>query len=132
MKKLFLFFVFTAVAVTGCEGTCTIEFVIINQADSDIIVAMGLTGEQIIIESGKKQIVDWQSVLCAPEGMRGPFSDDGSRLLYADMYVDETIVPETIWTIKYWDPVLHDRFALTYTLTVTDELLESLLSEETH
>lgn len=123
MKNLFLFF--TAVMISmmiGCDPSCSMDFVIINETESDIVIEMRQGSKQVTIEPGQEQIIDRQSGTCVI------YKEDATMIHYADMQIEGMIMPKTIWISRYWDCVV-DNPLTTYTLTITDKLIETILSE---
>lgn len=127
MKKLVLLFAVVAGALmTGCDGFCTNDFVIINQTESEIIVDMSwYNNKAITINKGNEQAVHHEGHMCSPRGGAGKYNDD-VKMIYANMQVGKTIIPDIIWTARYWNYESSGKFHSTYTLVVTEELLESL------
>ncbi len=131
MKKPILFFtVATVVITTGCEYSCLTDFIIINQTTSTIDVNGKY--EQIKIAPNDNEVIYHWGDLC---GDRGTLSDRYSeypdtRIVYDwVLVINGESIPEEIWTRKYWNFSSVVVRKATYTLTVTDELIETLLSE---
>ncbi len=135
MKKLLLFCVATAaVVMTGCEGTCHIYYEINNETNSEIVVQIKETGEnsQIIIMPDSKQLIDSTGGLCDYGGLPedGDYGWKGLVISDATMVIGETNIPDKIWMREHWDFSKTAKYEGTYTLTVTDELIETLLSQQ--
>jgi hypothetical protein len=108
-------------------------YLINNQTESDIVIERH-TGEVTTIIPGEIREVQKFDMVYEP-GIAY------SRSMYtvdrAVMKIGEEVVPDSVWLFEYWDCVREDgeddyHYSLTYTLTVTDELLETIQKEEDH
>ncbi len=135
MKKLILLFTMaTALAMTGCglvsrhyPGKET--FNIVNQTDFEMILIRGFGDVEgtsdLTISQGEEIIALERGARCEknqppddyPENYQLP--SFGIRRLK----LDGKIVHPDIWLRKYWD-VVREVYHSTYTLTITDELIE--------
>lgn len=127
MKKLLLYFTVLSLAstLTGCDGSCTMEFKILNQTKSEIVVEKN-NSEQVRIGFDEWQLVDRQVATCAPRGSIA-YNDD-IKMVNATMKISGITMPDVIWTNKYWDLEIQDSQSI-YTLIITYELLQMLETE---
>lgn len=125
-KSLFFCLAVLPLLLTRCDGSCTIELIVVNQTESEVVVSGGYFGT-IEILPGDERLVDRSSSTCAPGGSL-TYKDD-AIVLYANMSVGGVDIPEEIWKSKYWELDLDDSNSK-YTLIVTDELINEILSEQ--
>jgi hypothetical protein len=147
MKKQltkFLFFALIAGAVAGCglhdDKDCNNAYLFYLQNETEHSVVVEVSGQyrepgHAIISKGETKEVYYYTF----EAGCGEAIDDvyGSEDLIStmpntmviDMKINDEIMPETIWTRKYWDFSNGIGFAK-YTLLLTDELIENLKSEQ--
>ncbi len=130
MKKLLLPCLPFVAALTGCDYSCFTDFVVINQTAS-IIEVNGEYG-QIKIYPNEEGLVYMESDLC---GDRSTLSDryaeypDWKIVNGFNMTINGENVSEEIWTRKYWEFSSIIVRKAKYTLTFTEELLETLSFE---
>ncbi len=103
---------------------------IVNQMDSDIVVELKSGDEEVItIKPGEEREIKKLDIVYEP-GIAY------SRSMYtvdrAVITIIGEIMPEFIWLFEYWHKARDDgeddyHYSLTYTLTVTDELVESIV-----
>ena len=137
MKKIFcLFFTFAVLVLmmTSCglvirDYTCETLFIIVNRTDSEIRLLRGVEGSEkvTIIAPGEEIIADEKNGMCGKNTIRPPRPDDAQLLddMVFKLKVDGKIVLWEIWRTKYWD-FASEVYHATYTLNVTDELIESI------
>ncbi len=135
MKKLLLFFTVAAVvaAMTGCDASYYFYYVIENGTQSELDVKIG-GRDPIIIRSGDKARVLRHSELGDPGG-RVEFTPSGKYV-----YILYKVTPVTIngqpitssdfWLSEYWAFKRDSKFSFTFTMVLTDELIERLVSKE--
>jgi hypothetical protein len=137
MKRVFFYLaVAAAVFTTGCdalkEGVVITEKKIVNMIESDIVVEYGVGERQThTIKPGETRTIYTHTF--HHKGQR-PEASTSWKVLDVEnpvMKIDGEIVPEQIWIRDYWDyagsDVLDpDYFKATYTLVVTDELLQTV------
>ncbi len=142
MKKLIAFFAIAAVAVmAGCRGMedkeCQWDFLIQNQTGSNVTIIWNGVARPPII-SGEEQVISYTIGSC-------PVNRDPPRDLFQEdeimhniyyrpdvviqIQADEELMPEIIFRRKYWSFTTTSSSTATYTLVLTDELIETLLSE---
>ncbi len=139
MKKLLLFFtVATVAAMTGCHVYTNFvvgwDFSIINQTDYEIcFVADGIVkdyvypGEKFLFadtEGGKYNCIPLGELFHESEIMRLDYNGRSTATL--QIKVGEELMPDIIFQRKYWDFVSNSNTWASYTLTVTDELIETI------
>ena len=122
-------FVLTAVLVlAGCKDKTyciTTEYTIVNQIDSDIVVELKSDGKPAITIAPGETKMFHTGVQCNPEGVVPSMPIE---VLYAEMRIDGEVVPERIWWRDYWNATggTVEQSNMAYTLTVTDEFLDSI------
>jgi hypothetical protein len=100
------------------------DYTIINRIESDIVVELKFGDRQITtIKSGETQML-YSEVRCYKPG--GPVPDMPAELMNAEMRIDGEVIPRYIWWREYWivDTSIENHFP--YTLTVTEELLDTI------
>ncbi len=128
MKKLLMFLSLCGlvVGITGCDKSCTTEFKIKNQTESEIIIKMSENSKQMTIAPDQELTVNRQHELCGGEKPSDRYYQyPDVKMMYAEMRINGELVPDIIWKRKYWDFTSVVSRAI-YTLTVTDELLENI------
>lgn len=133
MKKL-IFYLLVAIALFGCKtepGFIVTDYKIINLIESDIVVKLKIDGQVTTIKPGDIRTI--YSDVYHYKGGR-PESSISSKvleLLEPEMEIDGEIIPALIWMIEYWkydgsDVYNPTYFNSTYTLIVTDKLIEEI------
>ncbi len=130
MKKSLLLFAVTAIALVGCKKeTCgTTDYIIINRIESDITVELKFgEGDVITIEPGKTSMIhhnEW----CRDANVALSMTPE---ILNAEMIINGAVISRYIWWHDYWDvdADIENHYS-TYTLTVTDELLETVKNHQ--
>jgi hypothetical protein len=111
----------------GCDGYCHIDLIIMNQTDSNIIVELNANNKQLTIKPSEKQTVDRQGGTCSRGGSLS--YKDNVPMTNAVMKINGETIPEAIWTNKFWELNIHNSIS-TYTLIVTNELIEIMKNEK--
>ena len=133
MKKIFyLFFTFVALTLimAGCsyDKTCVTILNIVNHTDAEIILIRGFEGTSETVIMPEEEIVASKiPSMCGKNTIPGP-PIGGEALFnvqYTKLKVDGKIVSQEIWFAKYWD-FTSEVYLATYTLNITDELIESV------
>ena len=131
MKKILLFFIVAAAALAGCkDNTICIssDYKIVNQIESDIVIELKLEDKPAMtIHPGITHVI-YNKTQCYEEPI--PEVALAPEVLQAEMKIDGEIVPDEIWMREHWNVDVENHNS-TYTLTVTDELLNdvSLVTE---
>jgi hypothetical protein len=118
--------------LTACKPTTEIcevfDYTIINRIESDIVVELKFGDNQTsIIKTADTQMF-YSEVRCYKPG--GPVPDMVPELVNAEMRIDGEVIPKYIWWGEYWDVDRSVENHYSYTLTVTDELLEMIAVRE--
>ncbi len=110
----------------GCKDKTrcvTTDYTIINRIESDIVVGLKFGDRRTItIEPGETRMF-YTGVQCYEEGVAYSMTPE---ILDAEMRIDGEVVPRKIWWGQYWDVESVGNDHVAYTLTVTDELLETI------
>ncbi len=132
MKKLFVL-CSALVAMAGCgkhyDSDCgyVYFFEVVNESDSEVIAVTEKSGALIL--TGKSQIItdDSFEMNCGLMVLPDVYQQYDLILRYQKRYliVDQVFMPETIWTREYWT---FDNSRGTYTLVVTNKLIETILA----
>lgn len=131
MKKSILFILFFAFALVliGCKDKAhcvTNNYTITNKIESDIVVELTFGNREVkTIKSNDTQMF-YTDIRCYEEGVAYSMVPE---ILNAEMRINGEIIPKYIWWIDYWNVDSDIENHLTYTLIVTDELLETLTSD---
>ena len=135
MKKLLLFYIVAAAALAGCNTgnelvRVTTDYKIINQIESDIVVELH-SGKIMTINPGDTKVI-YNEIYSYNPKTSGPIKalEVVQELLQAEMRIGGEAVPAPIWWSRYWIGEAHQDHFYTYTLTVTNELIETLLSQQ--
>lgn len=142
MKKLLCFALF-AFALTECKESpknvdCGfyICFNIKNDTESDLIVetsSQRITQQPLTIKPSKEETIHYLSGLCGegyiPEDKYSDYSERDEMALDVEISVNGELMPSIIWRRGYW-VFANEEYVATYTLTLTDELIKSIKSEE--
>ncbi len=126
MKKLIVFFTVAVAAtmLTGCEPFSTYYFKIKNDTAYDIIVEVDGRNPIIINPNDSKTVCELSGA-----GIPGdPYSLEDNMADY-DVKINNILMSKSIWQRKYWEHQSNSKYHITYTLVVTEELLETLSSE---
>jgi hypothetical protein len=138
VKTIVKYFVAVAMIITtfalttGCKkDICvTSDYTIINRIESDIVIELKFGDRQVmIIHPGDTQLF-YQGVWCRDPKFEPAMA---SEILNAEMRIDGEVIPRNIWWREHWNidaDVEGDNYS-TYTLTVTDELLEAIKNQST-
>lgn len=148
MKRILLLLLSTALFV-GCTritswSDCgySLDFMVVNETEAMIVIDNEGTywpsyGESISIAAGKDDIIGEEVQLgsCDNKTLLPDELDDDYRISQSDYYgwegdpftmtIDGREVSDEIWLRKHWS-FESDFYNRTYTLHVTDELLEQL------
>jgi hypothetical protein len=129
MKKLIrlLALAVWSFALTGCDPSTFLHYRIKNSTSSDVTIKIG-GAEPTTISSGAIMTVYDDSVL--GEFTSDPFSGDRVVPYTLTVLVNDEPVTGDFWLKKYWELKSTDKHQLTYTMILTDELIETLLSEK--
>ncbi len=124
--------------MTGCgrnivDYICSYSFEVVNESDSEVIAIT--VGNGVVIWPGRSQQIESFGFLC---GLHTILKDDihyGNNGLILNpqdhrIIVDEVFMPETIWKREYWEFDNSEERRATYTLTITNELIETILAEQ--
>jgi hypothetical protein len=144
MKKLLLLLALAAVSMTRCtEGLvdydCTVVCEIENRTESEVIYTVErpahksttifphqtlqiFKGSGLCTKSEGEKLADYYEKLYYPFEL---MFDPASNFLTSS----DQPVPDTIWRSEFWD-FTTIPFKIKFTLTLTNELIETLLSEE--
>ncbi len=129
MKKLILLFAVTTLVIIGCterDYGCETDYLINNQTKSELTIEIASKNKQFIIRPGEKQVIYYTSGLCGKNTKPDGFSE--GVVMKFRLKINKKFVPEEMLERQYWDFV-SELYLATYTLTVTDELLQSLENE---
>ncbi len=126
MKKLLLFYIVAAAALAGCkDNTICISsgYKIVNRIESDIVIELKFEDKRVMtIRPGDTHVI-YNKTQCYEEPI--PEVTLAPEVLQAEMKIDGEIVPNEIWMREHWNVDADvENHNSTYTLTVTDELLE--------
>jgi hypothetical protein len=102
-------------------------YVVANHIESDIVIEPKDGESSITVSPGETVLIDESEFHYRP----GMANSRYWKFVDACMKIDGEVVSKFIWDLQYWDGVrgdeVHDnRSSLTYTLPVTDELLETV------
>ena len=138
MKKLiYTFGILALLAGAGCakvDYSCYWHFKIANQTESNIVVVSSFSFDETI-KPGETFEISRIMAHCDKNTRPGDiFTED--EVMQISHFSDQTIkiklnkhlLSDTLWTRKYWD-FAEKEYQATYTLTITDELLENLFTE---
>ncbi len=142
MKKLLMFF--TVAMTTGCtivDYNCNWDYKIDNQTGADIVVEVerrDAVYESTTIEVGDTQIFYNGNGHCGsggvPQNIYPPEESifDASFTYLEYIKINGDLIPYNNFKSKYWNFVSTGRHHtnITYTLTLTDELLEELRQQD--
>jgi hypothetical protein len=142
MKKLLLIGILAlcGLMTTGCGGYdaatidygCAWIYEIVNETESDIVYTCGK--EVIVIKSGERERIFSYHSMCgkntivrdihAPEEL----VSERKTVLYGKtlLLLDGEPLPDAIWRRSLWSFSNGIVYLATYTLTITNELIESL------
>lgn len=116
-------------AMTGCsehDYGYTVDYNVVNRTEFDIVIYNGKS--KLTIQSGEAQTVHQTSGLCEKDAI---ITDNFGDLLYLSGYsmnLDGEMISSEIFERKYL-VFESEVYHATYTLTVTEELLQSLESD---
>jgi hypothetical protein len=140
MKNLFLLFVWATLffALTGCakvDNECSWSFKILNQTSLNITIAGSATTESIA--PGGEGVISQLHAMCGEN-----VSDPGDRFQENDIMditnnpnisiqvkAGKELMPNEIFRRNHWAYTHTSKGNATYTLTLTEELIETLLPE---
>lgn len=131
MKKLLLIFAMAVVVLAiGCkdkEEICTTSvYTIVNQIESDIVVELMFGDkQQTTIGSGNTRQI-YHAKRCHPTNV---MPEMPVEVLNAEMSINGETVPSNIWRHEHWNTDSDKKNHTTYSLTVTDELLQRVRTE---
>ncbi len=134
MKRIILFLPLSAFAITltGCDPIGSYYWNIKNDTDSDLVVGIegevpGAPEKQFVIESGEIEMVYSDAIM----GTRGEDRFEAGQIMcYSAVKINGRPVLNEIWRRSNWEFTRNEGFSSTYTLTVTEELLERLVNKE--
>jgi hypothetical protein len=134
MKKPLIFFILAAsAALSGCDALWHIDWVVENRTESEIVITTKRMGESnsIVIAPDDKQLIYFEEDLGDPGGLPDDdgYGYQGPVLTDAKIMIDNNEVPDEIWLRKYWIFTKNSKYNGTYTLTITDELIETIQSD---
>ena len=136
MKKILVCLVMvTTLLMSGCglvihDYGCTETLNIVNHTDSEVSLIRGMIeGSQTVttIAPGKDALADEKTGMCVKNTIPAPHSEEYMLfdIEYTKLKVNGKIVSWEIWLAKYWD-FTGEVYHATYTLNITDELIESI------
>ncbi len=127
MKKLFLFFAVAAVTMTiGCDPSISYYYKIKNDTPTEINVSIG--GKvPVIISCGDTKLIFTEGKIGT--GIKDPLGHMASRKL--TILINDELMSDNFWRHEYWEEESQeDEHHFTYTMTLTDELFQSFISEK--
>lgn len=130
-KQIQLITILLTISLAGCDYSCTWDYRIINQTNSTIDLYVTWGKKQTLIEPGDEQIFFTRVDLCTHRGkMPDSFAEypENYILFDAEMSIDGRQMPEEIWKRKYWEFSSNAKRHATYTLILTDELIEQIVN----
>ena len=142
MKKAFLLFaLFTFASVTGCKDMidygCHWDFNIKNDTEYDMVIEV-ISGRDalspVTISPGSQKTAYRLVGETSTVGMIGERFPNPDEIMldypWQDLKitVNGEIIPEIIWTRKYWE-FTDGKMQATYTLIVTNEFIESIKAQ---
>jgi hypothetical protein len=134
MKKLTLLFVLAAMAVSiGCKTepetrTITYDYNILNLTGSDIVVELKYDDRLTTIKPGQSKVVYHHEIDYVPRAIT-PVPDVSDYMPSAEMRIDGKVVSGEIWRRDHWKTRTGsnaENSNISYTLTVTDDLLRAV------
>jgi hypothetical protein len=130
MKRWFPLLFLSTIFLTGCDPDYNIYYKVVNHTDSEIIILGGFP-ENITINPGKEKVVFTGGGLNSDDYVPQDDydSDEPLRIRDLDIIVDGKYLSDRFMTRKYWEFKNKVREA-TYTLKLTDELIEEIGFEE--
>ncbi len=141
MKKLIPFFTIMAIAMmTGCANVdygCTWDFKVVNNADLNVVVLWNGAIIKEAISPGDELIISSINTECGKQdGDLGDLRPQEEEIMNISSYSEPTILvkigdevlPEAVMKRKYWE-YSSEKYHGTYTLTLTDELIETIKNE---
>lgn len=134
MKKILFFFAAATLALTtGCDGDvivdygCELIFEVENKTEFDIVFML-YEKEEAVIKSGKKEVIRSDFGLCGKNTIITDQFVPGELMFgsVCKLLLDGEPLPDAIWKRDYWIFSAKEYYDASYTLTVTNELIESL------
>ncbi len=123
--------------ITGCnhpkeimDYRCGWYYKITNQTDSDVVYVDTYDNEAIFILPNETVLLARHQSSWCQEGYFPPdaYEDTPDELMQFSecrLMVNDEFMPEAIWTRHLWG-FANEPYAAVYTLTLTDQLIESL------
>ena len=128
MKKLILLFaVAVAAIITGCDPTTFFYYEIVNETQSSILVKIG-EQEPVTIQSGGQTTIYNFSKL--GEWDTEPFRGDYITPYIREVEINGNPISDDFWRREYWTYKSESKHQWIYTLVLTNELIETLLSQQ--
>ncbi len=128
MKKLLtLLFALTTTVLISCDPSTDIYYEVKNSTGLDMTVAIG-ANSPITIKIGEKEVAYHDNIL--GQWKNEPFKGPHINPYTLEVKINEKLVSNDFWLREYWNFTKAAELNATYTLTITDELLNSLLSTE--
>lgn len=132
MKKLILFIMMTF-SMIGCDRnkhmlidySCVWDYTIINETEFDMAYIYGAV--ETVIKSGAKEKIFQHDTECGKNDKPTDLHAIGNLMFNSahKLMFDGELMPEIIWKRDFWSFSTEVHHA-SYTLTVTNELIESL------
>jgi hypothetical protein len=127
MKRHFFLLCVAALPLTGCEKEIcgTNDYIIVNRIESDVVVELGFGDRPVMTIRPEDTQMLHHEEWCRDAGVE---ISTVPEVFQAEMRIDGEVVPQYIWWSEYWDVIDVDieNHYRTYTLTVSDELLETI------
>jgi hypothetical protein len=130
MKKLLLFFAVAAATMMSCDPSTSIYYEIKNSTRTDLIVKIGDRPPTTIPAGEKEMVYSFNETGVWPDE---PFKGDYNRPYSSlEVTINGILTSKDFWLREYWDFTKTGKYHDTYTLIITDELIETLSEDNSN